>query len=101
MSQEEQEQEQESPPNFDLQKRSTGFYLERVKGWVSGMFLEGISRVSGRCPECAIQQLCWFSKTISGSKIFGTQIFLGPKICWIKKKGTFFRHPHFYGTQFF
>ena len=50
------------------------------------MFLEGISRVSGRCPECAIQQLCWFSKTISGPKIFGTQIFLGPEICWIQKK---------------
>ena len=52
--QEEQQEEQESPPNFALQKRPTGFYLERVKGWVSGMFLEGIWRVSGKCLECAI-----------------------------------------------
>ena len=47
MSQEEeQEQEQESSPNFALQERPTGFYLERVKVLVSGMFLEGIWRVS-------------------------------------------------------
>ena len=42
-----QEEEQQQPtPNFDLQKGLTGLHMGRMNGWVSGMCLQGISRVS-------------------------------------------------------
>ena len=46
MSQQEEEQEEQSSPNFTLQKRLTGFYLGRVTVVVSRSYLEGVFKVS-------------------------------------------------------
>ena len=112
MSQEQEEQEQSSP-NFALQKRPTGFYLERVKGWVSGMFLEGIWRVSGKCLECAILTY-WKDQTLFVTinffehnfflypkflqpKFYKIKKVLGPKFFWDSK---YFESQHFLGHNF-
>ena len=98
--QEQEEQEEQSSPNFALQKRPTGFYLERVKGWVSGMFLEGIWRVSGKCLECAIltywkDQTLFVTINFFEHNFFYTQNFCNPNFMWSKK----FWDPNFFETQ--
>ena len=108
--QQEQEQEQEeSPPNFALQKRPTGFYLERVKVLVSGMFLEGIWRVLGRCRE-GVRNVPYNNFAGSPKQFwdqkFRDQNFLGPKIFWdlfffvaqTFSRPIFFRGPNFFRT---
>ena len=45
------QQEQQSTSNFKLQKGLTGLHSGRMNGWVSGMGLQGTSRVSERCLE--------------------------------------------------
>ena len=49
--QEQQQQQQQPTPNFNLQKGLTGLHLGRMNGWVSGMGLQGISRVSVWCED--------------------------------------------------
>ena len=44
------EQQRQLTQYFNVQKEQV-FNLERVKGWLSGRFLEGIRKVSGRCKE--------------------------------------------------
>ena len=67
MSKQEQRHQQQPTPNFNLQKGLTGLHLGRMNGWVSGMGLQGISRVSGRCLE-GVWRVC--GKCLEGVYIF-------------------------------